>query len=98
MTTIDGFIYKISSTDNKMNYYGYTTKDIKTRLNQNKNVINHSGVCFSKKFWKSYDSELNLLRYRNDKPYEDMSLWTRTVNAGHQIGIINKNLISLVPN
>jgi hypothetical protein len=34
MTTIDGFIYKISSTDNKMNYYGYTTKDIKTRLNQ----------------------------------------------------------------
>ncbi len=67
---------------------------IRTRLNKNKNVINHSGVCFSIKFWKSYDSELNLLRYRDDKPYEDLSLWVRTINAGHQIGIINKNLIS----
>ncbi len=67
---------------------------IRTRLNKNKNVINHSGVCFSKKFWKSLDSELNLLRYRNDKPFEDLSLWVRTINAGHQIGIINKNLIS----
>lgn len=34
MTTIDGFIYKIYSTDNKMNYYGYTTKDIHTRFKQ----------------------------------------------------------------
>lgn len=34
MTTIDGFIYKISSKDNKMNYYGYTTQDIKTRFYQ----------------------------------------------------------------
>jgi hypothetical protein len=67
---------------------------IQTRLKQNKNVINHSGVCFSIKFWKSLDSELNLLRYRNDKPYEDMSLWVRVINSGHQIGIINKNLIS----
>ncbi len=34
MTTIDGFIYKISSNDNKMNYYGYTTNNPKTRFNQ----------------------------------------------------------------
>ncbi len=34
MTTINGFIYKISSKDNKMNYYGYTTQDIKTRFYQ----------------------------------------------------------------
>ncbi len=67
---------------------------IQARLNKNKNVINHSGVCFSKKFWKSYDSNFNLLRYRNDKPFEDLSLWVRTINSGYQIGIINKNLIS----
>jgi hypothetical protein len=32
---VDGFIYKISSTDNKMNYYGLTTqKDIQIRFNR----------------------------------------------------------------
>jgi hypothetical protein len=68
--------------------------EIVKRLNKDKNIINHSGVCFSKKLWSSFDSNNNLLRYRNDKPYEDLSLWKRVISGNHKITIINKNLIS----
>jgi hypothetical protein len=69
-------------------------EDIVKRLNKDKNVINHSGVCFSRKFWSLFDSNNNLLRYRDDKPYEDLSLWKRVINSGHKITIINENLIT----
>jgi len=72
----------------------YISSDvINTNLNNNHNVINHSCVCFSKSFWYRFDNFGNLLRYRNDKPYEDMTLWTRAVNGGAKIAIINDYLI-----
>jgi hypothetical protein len=57
------------------------------------NLINHSGVCFTQKFWNSFDKNNNRLKYRNDKPYEDLSLWYRAINNNINITIINKNLI-----
>ncbi len=78
------------SPDNKQILY----EDIVKRFEKNKNVINHSGVCFTRKLWLSMDENLNLFRYRNDKPFEDMSLWIRIINSGYKVGIINQNLIS----
>jgi hypothetical protein len=66
---------------------------IKENLLKNNNVINHSGVCFTKKFWSSYDKFGNLLRYRNDKPFEDISLWIRTVSNNLPVSVVNSNLI-----
>jgi hypothetical protein len=57
------------------------------------NLINHSGVCFTKKFWNSTDKYNNKLKYRNDKPYEDLSLWYRAFENNIKITVINKNLI-----
>lgn len=69
------------------------TLDIKKQLNIDHNVINHSSACFSNTFWKSFDCYDNLLRYRDDKPYEDLSLWQRAVNNDVKITIINNRLI-----
>lgn len=66
---------------------------IKNNLNKKNNVINHSGICFTKKFWNSLDIHGNKLNYRDDKPYEDLSLWIRAVNNNIKIGIVNKYLI-----
>jgi hypothetical protein len=57
------------------------------------NLINHSGVCFTKKFWNSTDLYNNKLKYRNDKPYEDLSLWYRAFKNNINITIINQVLI-----
>lgn len=65
--------------------------NIKKQLDINHNIINHSCVCFSKNFWNSYDKNNNLLRYRDDKPYEDLSLWQRGLTTN--ITIITENLI-----
>ena len=45
-------------------------------------------------YWNSYDKYDNLLRYRNEKPYEDLSLWNRTINNNHKITLINKRLLN----
>lgn len=66
---------------------------IKIELCKKHNVINHSGVCFTKEFWNSYDKFGNKLRYRNDKPFEDLSLWIRAVQNNIKITIVNKHLI-----
>ena len=47
----------------------------------------------SKEFWMNYDGYDNLLRYRDDKPYEDLTLLTRGINNGMNITIINESLI-----
>ena len=53
------------------------------------NPLNHSGMCFTKKFWNSKDIYGNKLRYRNDVPYEDLTLWRRAVtNKNINITII----------
>ena len=66
---------------------------IKNELNKMNNIINHSGVCFTKKFWNSCDKYGNILRYRNDKPYEDLGLWYRALDNNIPISILNKNSI-----
>jgi len=71
-----------------------SVSSVKDQLNKKNNVINHSGVCYSRKFWEGLDKYDNKLRYRNDKPFEDLTLWTRAVNAGHKITVIEKDLIS----
>lgn len=57
------------------------------------NIINHSGICFTRNFWNSKDKYDNKLRYRNDKPYEDLSLWFRSLDNDIKMSIINKDLI-----
>lgn len=78
--------------DNDKKYLN--TEDIKKRLIRGGNIINHSGVCITKKFWESYDSDRNLLRYRNDKPFEDFTLWRRALSSNIKISILNQILIS----
>ena len=84
--------------DNDIENYSYGHNIIDTNIVKNNilsynNLINHSGVCFTKKFWNSLDKYNNRLKYRNDKPYEDLSLWYRAINNNVNITIINKNLI-----
>jgi glycosyltransferase involved in cell wall biosynthesis len=67
---------------------------ILNEIENNNNIINHSGVCFTKEFWKSFDKYNNYLRYRDDKPYEDMSLWKRALENNIPITIIKRDLIS----
>ena len=66
---------------------------VKNNILSSNNLINHSGVCFTKKFWDSTDKYNNRLKYRNDKPYEDLSLWYRAFENNINITIINQNLI-----
>ena len=67
--------------------------DIRTQLNIDHNVMNHSCICFTKEFWNGYDNNNNLLRYRDDKPFEDLSLWQRAVNNHDNITIIKDSHI-----
>lgn len=66
---------------------------VKDELIKQSNCICHPGVCFTKDFWNSVDDFGNKIRYRNDKPLEDISLWKRSVEAGINIGIVNQNLV-----
>jgi hypothetical protein len=68
-------------------------EEMQEQLDKNNNVLNHSGVCWHRDFWNSYDIEGNLLRYRDDKPFEDLTLWRRASHAGIPMTIINKHLI-----
>jgi len=89
--------FKWIKDDNIENYpYSYNIIDtniIKTNILSLNNLINHSGVCFTKKFWNSLDKYNNKLKYRNDKPYEDISFWYRAFENNINITIINRNLI-----
>ena len=66
---------------------------IKKNILSKNNIINHSGVCFTKEFWNSTDKFNNKLKYRADKPYEDLSLWYRAIENNINITVINKCLI-----
>lgn len=85
---------KISDTNN-LNHYKEKIKyeRIKENLNNNHNIICHPSVCFTKKFWFSSDKHGNRLKYRDDKPFEDLTLWKRAVNNNIKIGILNRNLV-----
>ena len=67
---------------------------IKSCMNK-RNIINHSGVCYTKKFWNSFDKNNNKLRYLNEQiPCEDYSLFYRSISNNVNINIINKCLIN----
>jgi hypothetical protein len=83
---------KLNFTDPYQLYLDSST--IKTQLNKNQNVINHSAICMSSNFWNSRDKFGNRLRYRNDIHYEDMTLWTRAINNQVKITIINDYLVN----
>lgn len=76
--------YGFSNDNNKY----ISINDIREQLNKDHNVMNHSCICFTKDFWNSYDNNNNLLRYRDDKPFEDLSLWQRAINNHDNITII----------
>jgi hypothetical protein len=80
--------------------YGFYNNDkyisidqIREQLDKNHNVFNHSNICYTKKFWTEITDDNTLLRYRDDKPFEDLSLWQRSVKYFDNITIINKSLI-----
>ena len=84
--------------DDNIENYSYSNNIIDNNIVKNNilalnNLINHSGVCFTKKFWDSYDKYNNKLKYRDDKPYEDLSLWYRAFENNINITVINQNLI-----
>lgn len=78
---------------NHNKYHIYSHKAILHELNNNHNVINHSGICITRKFWERYDNFGNLLRYRDDKPFEDLMLWKRAVESNVKTAIIPEYLI-----
>ena len=84
---------KINNFNNEENNEIINYEDIKMNLINKHNVLNHSGICFTKKFWNSYDKYGNKLRYRDDKPYEDISLWIRCVENNIKVSLVNKSLI-----
>jgi hypothetical protein len=86
------FTKQMLALNNSKNNY-IDIDDIKEQLNKNHNVINHSAVCFTRKMWYSYDKNDNLLRYRDDKPFEDLTFWQRVVSGGHLITIIDEDLV-----
>ena len=68
-------------------------EDIKKKIFEKHNIINHPCICFSKKFWNFKDKYGNFLRYRNDLPFEDLSLWSRACSNDIPISIVNKHLL-----
>lgn len=69
-------------------------KNIQAQLAKDHNVINHSCVCFAKGFWEGKDKHGNWLRYRDDKPFEDLSLWQRAAfDSTVKLTIIPESLI-----
>ena len=66
---------------------------VKKQLNKKNNVINHSGVAYTRKFWVDKDKNGIKNKYREDKPFEDLTLWTRSANSGSKLTVINKDLI-----
>ena len=71
----------------------YPLDIILSELDNDMNVINHSNVCFTRSFWESFDKYGNRLRYRDDRPYEDLTLWRRAAENGIKMKIIPEYLI-----
>jgi hypothetical protein len=84
---------KVDNIGDNTNKEKIEYESIKKNLLAKHNVLNHSGLCFTRKFWNSCDKYGNKLRYRDDKPFEDLSLWTRSIENNISMGIINKILI-----
>lgn len=68
--------------------------NIRNQLNNDHNVFNHPNICYTKEFWNRFTKNNILLRYRDDKPFEDLTLWQRACESFDNITIINKILIN----
>lgn len=68
--------------------------NIRNQLVKDHNVFNHPNICYTKEFWSSFTKNNILLRYRDDKPFEDLTLWQRACDSFDNITIINKILIN----
>ena len=69
-------------------------QNIRNQLSKDHNVFNHPNICYTKEFWNSFTKNNILLRYRDDKPFEDLTLWQRACESFDNITIINKILIN----
>ena len=68
-------------------------ENIRNQLSKDHNVFNHPNICYTE-FWTSFTKNNILLRYRDDKPFEDLTLWQRACDSFDNITIINKILIN----
>ncbi len=62
--------------------------DIKEQLNNDHNIIGHSSVAYSKKFWKSGNKYIP-----EEIPYEDLELWKRSITKGDKFKILPEYLM-----
>ena len=69
-------------------------ENIRNQLSKDHNVFNHPNICYTREFWTSFTKNNILLRYRDDKPFEDLTLWQRACDSFDNITIINKILIN----
>ncbi len=62
-------------------------KDLKKELDINHNILNHSVICYTKKFWNNF-------KYYDENAIgkEDLLLWQRALNSGAKVHIIDKIL------
>lgn len=79
MTTVKGIIYKISSNDNKMNYYGFSIKDLQTRFDLHIEQYNQyiesnytSEFCTSIIIFHKYG--LNNIQLHTIEQYDNISI------------------------
>ena len=69
-------------------------QNIMMKLLENTNVLCHPSACYTKKIFNMTDNYGNLIRYKNDKPYEDLFLWQKIVkNPDIEIGIVPEQLV-----
>jgi len=76
---------------NGYDVFGYkfpaSSYSVGEELMRDHNVVGHSSVCYSKKFWLTFSP------YPDTIPHEDLDLWKRSVKAGAIIGIYPETLM-----
>lgn len=80
-------IEEINGIDTHVRNMLFHDRAIKFELNNNHNVLCHSVIAYTKKFWDEF-------KYYNENSlgFEDKELWIKAVNAGCKIKIIDKIL------
>lgn len=65
---------------------------VHSQIEKNSNIINFSGLCFTKKCWNHISNNINI-RFRADFPFHDLSYYKRIINANLKISIVNRNQV-----
>lgn len=81
-------IEEINGIDTHVRDMIFHDRDIKKELNEGHNVLAHPVIMMTKHFWDTY-------KYYDDTQlgYEDKSLWTKAINDGCKIKIVDKILL-----